>query len=104
VAVLGALVNGQLTSTISHQLRAEGLGGIVPFIMKALATGNVSMPSTAGNPGLRNVVAKATVAAEHAFANGLHLALVVSGVLLLVAAVVAVLTVDQRRDAVTQTD
>ncbi|HZU74854.1 MAG TPA: MFS transporter [Acidimicrobiales bacterium] len=96
VAILGTIVNGQLTTNVIHQLRSEGLGSIASLVINALTTGNVTAPNTAGNPSLQNVINKATAAAENAFAKGLDVALMLSGAMLLAAGLVALFTIAAR--------
>ncbi len=96
VAVLGAVVNGQLTANLKGRLHALGIPpqfdsivihavthGTAPTSSKQAAKIN---PAAAAAPQL---VEKVLHAAERAFYSGLHLALLISAGLLLLGAVVA---------------
>lgn len=99
VAVLGTIVNGQLAGNIGRELRSEGLGSIVKLVVNALTSGSApNVPGPRTNPAVRSVVSKATAAAQHAFGHGLDIALTLSGSLLLLGAVVALLTLRGRHD------
>ncbi len=97
VAVLGSIVNGQLTSQLIQKLQALGL----PHDFQALVTyaithgGNlpanshVSAGAVLSHPQL---VQQVTEASYQAFGNGLDIALRLAGIIMLVSAAISVLT------------
>jgi EmrB/QacA subfamily drug resistance transporter len=108
VAVLGALVNGELTSSLTRRLQDLGIpANFQSVVIHAVTHGGVpqnSQQAAKVNPAARNagpIVDKVISAAERAFYSGLHLALVVSASLLLASAVLAWFTfrwaADRRR-------
>ncbi len=95
VAVLGALVNGQLSHSIARQLRALGLpSAIQSFVIKGVETGQVpaSNSSGIGPAGQAALVQKVIDAAYTAFHDGLRDALFASAALVLLAGLLAVVT------------
>jgi EmrB/QacA subfamily drug resistance transporter len=96
VAVLGALVNAQLTSNLKLRLHALGIPAsfdaiVIHAVTHGTAPSNAQQaakinPAAAAAPEL---VAKVLHAAERAFYSGLHLALLISAALLFAGAVVA---------------
>jgi MFS family permease len=97
VAVLGSIVNGQLTVALMRRLIAIGVpASFRNEIITALTTGTLG--SQAANFGATSsaqvnaIVTKVVNAAYGAFAHGLDLALGISSVLLVVAALVALRT------------
>lgn len=97
VAILGTIVNGQLTSQLVQKLQALGLphdfqslviyaithGGNLP------ANSHVSAGAVLNHPQL---VQQVTDASYQAFGNGLDIALRLAGIVLLIAAIIAALT------------
>ncbi len=106
VAVLGAVVNSQLTSDLRHRLHALGVPTqFQSLVIDAIKSGGVpsggasaaaANPAAAGHAGL---VQKVIDAAYQAFYSGLHIALLLSAALILAAALVAVLTIRRRSPA-----
>jgi EmrB/QacA subfamily drug resistance transporter len=96
VAVLGALVNGQLSSSIAHQLRALGLpASIQTVVIQGVETGQVPASgnsSGVGPAGQGALVQKVIDAAYTAFHDGLRDALFLSAALVLAAGLLAVVT------------
>jgi EmrB/QacA subfamily drug resistance transporter len=100
VAILGAIVNARLVSELTHKL--AGLG--VPEAFRSLIINAVThggLPANAAAAAAANpiaaanlpLIAKVLTAAEVAFGNGLHIALVVAAAILLAAALIAWVTV-----------
>jgi EmrB/QacA subfamily drug resistance transporter len=95
VAVLGALVNAHLTSDLTHRLQVLHIpGNFVSIIISAIETGTV--PSGVhGGGSIENRVIEAAYAA---FRDGLHVALLASGMAMLLVAVVAAATLRGRHE------
>ena len=98
VAVLGAIVNGQLTGGLSHQLAKLGIpAGFRGLVIHAVTHGGV--PSNAAavqNPaaqGHAQLVAKVLAAAQHAAGRGVHIALLVAAGIVLAAGLAAAFAV-----------
>jgi MFS family permease len=99
VAVLGALVNGQLNASIAGQLRALGLpAGIQSIVIRGVETGQVpsSGSSGVGPAGQGALVQKVINAAYSAFHDGLRDALFLSAALVLAAGLLALVTLRSR--------
>jgi predicted MFS family arabinose efflux permease len=96
VAVLGALVNGQLNASIASQLRALGLpASIQSIVIRGVETGEVpssGSSSGVGPAGQGALVQKVIDAAYTAFHDGLRDALFLSAGLVLAAGLLAVVT------------
>jgi EmrB/QacA subfamily drug resistance transporter len=99
VAILGAVVNAQLVGDLGRKLAALG----VPPAFRTLVVNAVThggLPANAAGAAAANPLAAANLGvfasvlhdAESAFGNGLHTALIITAVVLFVAAVPAVLT------------
>jgi MFS family permease len=98
VAVLGAIVDAQLTGNLTARLRELGIPpNFQALIIDAVTHGGVpASASSVHNPaaaGHEALVAKVIQAAEDAFGNGLHLSLLVAGAMLFTAAAVSLLAV-----------
>jgi MFS family permease len=97
VAVLGALVNAQLTSSLSEKLQQlEIPPDFRAIVIDAVTHGGLPQsPAAVSNPaaGHQALVAQVIEAAQNAFSDGLHVSLVVAGAVLLAAALAAFLTV-----------
>ena len=92
VAVLGSLVNGQLAAGLSQRLAALGIPtGFRDVVINAVETGQVPKGSSAAgaSAAFGPIVAKVIGAAYGAFRSGLSVSLVVAGVVILGAGVVA---------------
>lgn len=95
VAVLGSVVNGQLTVQLAHRLTALGIPQqFQSLVITAVTTGSVSKQAAAvqGNKSLQVIVDKVTNAAYGAFAHGLDLSLLAAGALMVLAFIVSLLT------------
>jgi EmrB/QacA subfamily drug resistance transporter len=100
VAVLGSLVNGQLAGGLAQRLSELGIpAAFRGVVINAVETGQV--PSGSGAAGAANaygpIVAKVISAAYDAFRSGLSISLVVAGVVILIAGLVAWLTLAPAR-------
>jgi EmrB/QacA subfamily drug resistance transporter len=92
VAVLGSLVNARLTGGLAVRLRAIGIPPkFTQLVISAVTGGGVPSGSAtkSSNAGLQKTINEVISAAYHAFGDGLHVALVVSGILILVGALAA---------------
>lgn len=97
VAVLGSIVNGQLTVTLAHKLRELHIpGSFVNLVVTAVTTGTFntsSAKSIAGGHGnLSLIVAKILAAAQGAATNAVDIALYFAGAMMAVSAGVALVT------------
>ena len=101
VAVLGSIVNGQLTVNLVRRLTAIGIPkSYQSLVVSAVTTGayqSESKAATAKNPAITHIVNEVTSAAYGAFGRGLHLSLDIAGALLLASAVLALTTVYGKR-------
>ena len=95
VAILGAIVNAKLTGDLAARLKAIG---IPPNFQawsarhpdrRCVSGGAASSAEHSKNATVARIATKVVNAAYNAFGSGLHVALVVSGSLILVGAVVA---------------
>lgn len=97
VAVLGALVDAQLTASLTYRLRQLGIPpNFRAIVIDAVTHGGVpSSPASVHNPaaaGHETLVAQVIRAAQDAFGSGLHLSLLVAAAVLFSAAGVSLLT------------
>jgi EmrB/QacA subfamily drug resistance transporter len=97
VAILGSIVNGQLTVQLADRLAAIGIPpAFRSQVIAAVTTGSLGSQARGsagkGNASIQEIINKVVTAAYGAFGHGLDLALTASGALLLVSAVVAYLT------------
>jgi EmrB/QacA subfamily drug resistance transporter len=102
VAILGSVVNGQLTVNLTHRLAAIGIpASFRSEVIAAVTTGSLGSQAAGaagkGNSSLQAIINKVVTAAYGAFAHGLDLALLASGSLLLLSAVVAYFTASKTR-------
>jgi predicted MFS family arabinose efflux permease len=91
VAVLGAVVNAQLTSGLTEKLVKLGIPAqfreiVVRVVTTGGSTNPADYPIAKGNG---RIIAKVFVAAENSAGRGVHLALEIAGGIVLAAAVVA---------------
>jgi MFS family permease len=99
VAVLGSIVNGQLTGGLAAQLKAIGIPpSFQSLVLHAvtgggLGSGAASSAEHSKNVAIAKIANKVIHAAYSAFGSGLHISLDISGALLLVGAAVAAITV-----------
>ena len=96
VAALGAIVNGFLTHDFTRSLQAQGAGkDVIDYILGLIETGG----SDARNIDLAHppeIIKSLVDAAAAAFRTGMHVALLVSAALILVAAVATALVPGRR--------
>ena len=101
VAVLGSIVNGQLTVNLVRRLTAIGIPkSYQSEVVSAVTTGayqSEASSATAKSPAISHIVNEVTGAAYGAFGRGLHLSLNIAGALLLASAVLAAFTVYGRK-------
>ena len=101
VAVLGSIVNGQLTVNLVRKLTAIGIPkSYQSLVISAVTTGayqSEAKSATAKSHAITHIVNEVTTAAYGAFGRGLHLSLNIAGFLLLASAVLALTTVYGRK-------
>jgi EmrB/QacA subfamily drug resistance transporter len=99
VAILGAIVNAQLTGSLAARLKAIGIPpNFQALVLHAVTGGGLSggaanSAENSKNATISKIATKVVHAAYQAFGNGLHIALVLSACLLFAGAVVAACTV-----------
>jgi hypothetical protein len=92
VAILGSLVNGQLTTNLAVKLTAIGIPkAFQSEVITAVTTGSFSSQAQHYKAGkaIEAIINKVVGAAYGAFGHGLDIALTASGSLMVVGAVVA---------------
>jgi EmrB/QacA subfamily drug resistance transporter len=92
VAVLGAVVNAQLTSGLSEKLVKLHIPLVYRNVVIQFVTTGGNITSAENSPGVKGhekLIAKVLVAAEDSAGHGVHLALQIAGGIVLAAAVVA---------------
>jgi len=92
VAVLGAVVNAQLTSGLTEKLVKLGIPIQFRQIVIQFVTTGGNITNAENSPAARGhlkIVAKVLVAAENSAGHGVHLALQIAGGIVLAAAVIA---------------
>ncbi len=103
VAVLGSMVNGQLTVNLLRQLSAIGIPKqFQNEVIVAVTTGTFgtqAAKAAGGNAAVATIVHKIESAAYGAFAHGLDLSLMAAGALMLLSALVAAASMPGRRRA-----
>ncbi len=101
VAILGSIVNGQLTVNLVQKLAAIGIPpSYRSEVIAAVTTGSIGAQGKAaakGHPGIQHIVNEVETAAYGAFGHGLELALLASGALLGASAVLALVTMRRSR-------
>ena len=101
VAVLGSIVNGQLTVNLVRKLTAIGIPkSYQSLVVSAVTTGasqSEAKSATAKDPAIAHIVNEVESAAYGAFGHGLNLSLNIAGALLLASAILALATVYGRR-------
>ncbi len=104
VAILGAIVNAKLTGDLAARLKAIGIPpNFQSLVEHAIQTGGASSGGAASsaehskNATVAQIATKVVKAAYDAFGSGLHEALLLSGSLILVGAVVAFFTIHRVR-------
>jgi len=97
VAILGSIVNGQLTVNLVKRLTAVGIPkSFQAEVVTAVTTGRASsgaIGQAEKNKAIAHIVNEVVNAAYGAFGTGLEISLAVAGALLLLSAVVAALTI-----------
>ena len=94
VAILGSIVNGQLTVNLTARLIHLGVpASFRGLVISAVTTGQESATEAKLSPAIRKqfapLIRKVTNAAYQALTHGLNIALIASALLLLVSAAVA---------------
>ena len=105
VAVLGSVVNGQLTTNLVHRLTAIGIPkSFQSEVITAVTTGsfNEQAKQFGGSAAIQEIIKKVVNAAYGAFGSGLDIALTAAGVLMVVGTVVALTTIGSRRSQAAQ--
>ena len=101
VAVLGSIINGQLTVNLVTKLTAIGIPkSYQSLVISAVTTGTYqgeAQAAVAKNHAIAHIVNEVVSAAYGAFANGLHLSLNIAAGLLFGSTVLALATVYGRR-------
>ncbi len=96
VAVLGAVVNAQLTGSLKDRLHAIGIPAqFQSIVLQGVTHGAASSQGAAAskaNPALTAIIDKVINAAYAAFGDGLDVALRLSGAMLLVGTLIALVT------------
>lgn len=96
VAILGSIVNGQLTVQLIRRLTAIGIPKqFRDLVVTAVTTGTFNTQAgkaVAGNKSIAGIVHRILQAAYAAFAHGLDLALILAGALMLLSAIIAFVT------------
>jgi EmrB/QacA subfamily drug resistance transporter len=96
VAVLGSIVNGQLTVNLIHKLAEIGVPKFIrEAVVTAVTTGTFNAQTAkalGGNSNLTQIVDKILPPAYGALTNGLDIALYISGALMGLSAVLALVT------------
>ena len=101
VAVLGSIVNGQLTVNLVQRLTAIGIPkAFQSLVVSAVTTGTYqgeAKTAAAQNHAIAQIVNEVVSAAYGAFGRGLNISLNIAGALLLASSVLALTTVYGRR-------
>jgi EmrB/QacA subfamily drug resistance transporter len=96
VAILGSIVNGQLTVDLVRRLTAIGIPkAFQSQVITAVTTGSFSQQASSAvskHKSLQEIVDKVVTAAYGAFSHGLDIALMMAGALMLLSALVALAT------------
>ena len=102
VAILGSIVNGQLTVNLTARLVAIGIPeSFRSQVIAAVTRGSLGSQAAStklgkGNATIQEIINKVVSAAYGAFGHGLDLSLLAAGTLLLASAVVAAFTAARR--------
>ncbi|MGH9087192.1 MAG: MFS transporter, partial [Acidimicrobiales bacterium] len=82
VAILGAIVNGQISSRLASRLHHLGIpSNFESLVIKAVLHGGVSSTATGAAKAHPHLVHEVIAAAEHAFGSGLDIALLIAAAL-----------------------
>jgi len=107
VAILGSIVNGQLTVNLTARLVAIGIpASFRSQVIAAVTTGSLGSQAAStkvgkGNASIQEIINKVVSAAYGAFGHGLDLSLLAAGTLLTASAVVAYVTASRRSQSST---
>jgi EmrB/QacA subfamily drug resistance transporter len=109
VAILGSIVNGQLTVNLTHRLTQIGVPPsfrqeIIEDVVTGTAASKASAESRGSSAAVRHIINEVVHAAYGAFTHGLNLALTVSGILLLVSGAIAFSTGTAERSSMVNDD
>jgi EmrB/QacA subfamily drug resistance transporter len=108
VAILGSIVNGQLTVNLTARLVALGIpASFRSQVIAAVTTGSLGSQAAAtkvgkGNASIQEIIDKVVTAAYGAFGHGLDLSLLAAGALLMASAVLAFFTASRSAPAPTE--
>jgi EmrB/QacA subfamily drug resistance transporter len=100
VTILGAIINGQLTTNLLHRL--AHVPGLPPSIRNqvivAVTTGQTgSAKSLSQSPALHKIVDDVVAAAQSSFTDGLDMVMILAGSLMVASAVLAALLISRKR-------
>jgi hypothetical protein len=99
VAVLGALVNAHLSGDLTSRLQRLHIpSNFISIVINAIENGTVPGGVTGGS----SIEDRVIEAAYGAFRSGLEIALITSGILMLIAAMIAAVTLNPHRLQETQ--
>jgi EmrB/QacA subfamily drug resistance transporter len=109
VAVLGSIVNGQLTVNLTRRLTEIGVPPsfrqeIIEDVVTGTAASKASAESRGSSAAVRHIINEVVRAAYGAFTHGLNLALTISGLLLLVSGAIAFSTGTAERSSMVKDD
>jgi EmrB/QacA subfamily drug resistance transporter len=109
VAILGSIVNGQLTVNLTHRLTQIGVPAsfrqeIIEDVVTGTAASKASAESRGSSAAVRHIINEVVRAAYGAFTHGLNLALTVSGLMLLVSGAIAFSTGTAERSSMVKDD
>jgi EmrB/QacA subfamily drug resistance transporter len=109
VAILGSIVNGQLTVNLTHRLSQIGVPAsfrqeIIEDVVTGTAASKASAESRGSSAAVRHIINEVVRAAYGAFTHGLNLALTVSGLMLLVSGAIAFSTGTAERSSMVKDD
>jgi EmrB/QacA subfamily drug resistance transporter len=109
VAILGSIVNGQLTVNLTRRLTQIGVPPsfrqeIIEDVVTGTAASKASAESRGSSAAVRHIINEVVHAAYGAFTHGLNLALTVSGILLLVSGAIAFFTGTAERSSMVNDD
>jgi EmrB/QacA subfamily drug resistance transporter len=109
VAILGSIVNGQLTVNLTRRLIEIGVPSafrqeIITDVITGTAASKAAAESKHSGAAIRHIINEVVRAAYGAFTHGMNLALTVSGVLLLVSGGVAYFTGTAERRSIVEDD
>jgi len=97
VAILGSIVNGQLTVNLVQRLTAIGIPKQFQALVVSAVTTGTYKAASAQNHAIAHIVNEVVSAAYGAFGHGLTISLNIAGGLLLASAILAMTTVYGRR-------